>query len=173
MTDSKEPIIKQKRKEVVQLEMNYLGLIVLHMCLFLWLYLSFEGDNKWLGGVAEGEDVAISIGIVLVVIALVVQSNRLFARSLGIIKAIEDEEEKYRLYVKSAFQRYMIIALGAFMLILSLYIYKDPFFAAMYVLLLVYATTLRPDYNKILFEIGLKKRTKKEKPAEKPLKRRY
>ncbi|MFZ6665611.1 hypothetical protein [Peijinzhouia sedimentorum] len=172
MSDSKEPIIKQKRKDVVQLEMNYLGLIVLHMCLFLWLYLGFESGNEWLGGVAEGEEVTISVGIVLIVIVLVWQSYRVFSKSLVRIKQIEDIDEKYKEYVKSAFKRYLLVAFAAFILILSLYIYKDPFFAAIYVLLLVYATTIRPDNNKILFEIGLKKRVKKVK-EEKPLKRRY
>jgi hypothetical protein len=173
MTDSKEPIIKQKRKEVVQLEMNYLGLIVLHMCLFLWLYLGFESEDNWLGGVAAGEDVAISVGIVLLAIALVFQSIRAFKKELVEIKRVEDADEKYRVYVKAAFKRFLLVAFAAFILILSLYIYQDPFFAAMYVMLLVYATTIRPDNKKILFEIGLKKRTKKVKPPEKPLKRRY
>ncbi len=172
MSDSKEPIIKQKRKEVVQLEMNYLGLIVLHMCLFLWLYLGFESGDEWLGGVAVGDDVAISVGVVLIAIALVLQSIRVFSKSLVGIKLIEDVDEKYREYVKSAFKRYLLVAFAAFILILSLYIYKDPFFAAMYVILLVYATTIRPDNDKILFEIGLKKRVKKVIEV-KPLKRRY
>jgi hypothetical protein len=172
MSDSKEPIIKQKRKEVVQLEMNYLGLIVLHMCLFLWLYLGFESGDAWLGGVAVGDDVAISVGVVLIAIALVLQSIRVFSKSLVGIKLIEDVDEKYREYVKSAFKRYLLVAFAAFILILSLYIYKDPFFAAMYVILLVYATTIRPDNDKILFEIGLKKRVKKVIEV-KPLKRRY
>ncbi len=172
MTDSKEPIIKQKRNDVIQLEMNYLGLIVLHMCLFLWLYLGFESGKQWLEGVAEGQNVAISIGIVLVVIALVWQSNSAFGKSLVVIKQVEDLDQKYKIYVKSAFKRHLLVAFASIILILSLYIYKDPFFAGSYVLLLVYGTAIRPDNKKILYEIGLKKRIKKVK-QEKPLNRRY
>lgn len=163
--------VKQKPKEFVQLEMNYLGLVVLHLCVFLLIYLDFESNERWVAGIQAGENVVLSLGLVGLAFLIALMARKSFLARLRELKLEENEDYKLREYVKIAFQRYLVSTLSAIILIASMYWLEDPFFAIMYALLLVYLTSLRPDFVRMQYATGIKQRPIR-KTEEKERKRR-
>ena len=164
--------IKQKPKDFVQLEMNFLGLVVVHLCVFLFVYLENESAESWVAGITQGENIVMGLGVILMSVGLMIfarQNHHTYTLGLATGYKEERKEEVMKAYIKSSFQRYLWSALASFLLIAAMYYFSDPFFAAFYALLLVYITSVRPDYARMLHVTGIKPKValKKESKARK------
>jgi hypothetical protein len=164
--------IKQKPKDFVQLEMNFLGLVVVHLCVFLFVYLENESAESWVAGITQGEHVLPGLAVILLALGIMIfarQKHHTFTLGMAANYKEELKEEVMKAYIKSSFQRYLWSALASFMLIAAMYFFNDPFFAAFYALFLVYVTSVRPDYARMLHVTGIKPKVapKKESKARK------
>jgi hypothetical protein len=161
--------IKQKPKDFVQLEMNFLGLVVLHLCVFLFVYLENESAERWVAGITQGDHVFTGLGVIFLSLGLMVfsrQKHHKFTLGLAANYREELKEEVMKAYIKSSFQRYLWSAVASLMLIAAMYFFNDPFYAAFYALFLVYVTAVRPDYARMLYVTGIKPKVAPQKESK-------
>jgi hypothetical protein len=164
--------IKQKPKDFVQLEMNFLGLVVLHLCLFLFVYLENESNETWTAGITQGEHLLSGLGIIFLSVGIMVfarKKHHAFTSQLAAGYREELKDAVMKAYIKSSFQRFLWSALASLLLIVAMYFLRDPFFAAFYALFLVYIAAVKPDFLRMLHVTGIKPKIapKKESKARK------
>jgi hypothetical protein len=163
--------IKQKPKEFIQLEMNYLGLVVLHLCLFLFVYLELENATAWAPGMVQGEGLLLGMGTLVLALVIMLTARKNHHKNTIHLKSEreEDAEAVLKAYIRSSFHRYLLSTGACLVLIAGMYGMKDAFFAATYALFLVYLTMVRPDFPRILHVTGIKVKEapKKESKARK------
>lgn len=160
MFDFKDPL-QNIRKYFDRINLIFYFIVSIPLLLFAIVYLNYEEAGGLRNTTTESFNILTHVLIPLLAIASMVGSWLYYKKELKAKVSSSGLSEKLNLFYSTLINRYLILMAGTLLAVLGLYVTGEQLFAALYTVMLVASSLIRPTPARLIRDFKLSKEDEK------------
>ncbi len=160
MFDIKDPLQNIPRF-LDRINLIFYFIVCVPLVLFAIVYLGYEKAGGLKDTVGDNFSIPVHVLIPLFALASLVGSWLYYRQALKTQLPSSGLSEKLRLFYKLLINRYLILIMGTLLVVLGLYLTREQLFSALYMVMLIASSLIRPTPARLIKDFNLSEEDEK------------